>query len=223
METLNKTLNKIINQMIIFDFGEDISSEEYENEFIFNKNKLKRIFHKNEIELNNLFNELLIIYNSKGIIEQFKDEGHKIVIIFDTFVFRLNNSFSSLPFIQKLYTFNNEKHNLEYIYEIRIFEHNFLYISKKYISLNVQDKKLIQDNIDSFKTNICNALNIMKTKFNFYHLDVSMDNIVYENINENEEIKKNFILVDYDMITPVNSKNYHVFRDSVKFLSRCTL
>jgi serine/threonine protein kinase len=92
---------------------------------------------------------------------------------------------------------------IEEIIEIVQCQKSLIIISTKYqnIQSNIQSKKL--------KDDIYKALEEFD-KNNLSHKDVSLDNIVYDNINNN------YVLIDFDMVS--NEYKKHIFRKSFKDL-----
>ena len=148
-----------------------------------------------------IFNNVMMKYltNNTDLILVKCDLG--AIYVFDNFVVKIKPK-SHLTFLKKIKKIKSDF--LEEIIEIVVGELFLIMITKKYSPINY-----IPLDANKLKEDIYSALDDLD-KINLSHKDVSLDNIVYDNINNR------YILIDFDMIS--NEYQKHIYRDSFKNL-----
>jgi hypothetical protein len=147
-----------------------------------------------------IFNSVMLKYISfsSNFINAKCDLGS--VYIFDDIVIKIK----PIEYYEKFIIIKNMNSKyIEEIYEIVKCPKSIIIVSKKYQSLNI----INNINNEKLKKDIYKALNEFD-KIPFSHKDVSLDNIVYDIINDN------YILIDFDMVSTEYQK--HIFRNSFK-------
>lgn len=158
---------KLIEQFYFFDYEEKLGYEDLEEKIkTFYLNKLMKIFNDSLENIGEYFKYFMEKFNSNLNILNYKDEYHKITIIFENCVLRVSHQSEQYYLFKYLMEHNVD--NLEEILDIKVnLESNtFCYVSKKYNIIN--DKSIVDYNVKKFQYDIINALKNLE-KIGYYH------------------------------------------------------
>jgi len=209
-----KYLEKLISQMYLFDF---MKSDNYYNipiseRLIYHK-KLQKLFKMEDKFINYKLKLFAKKYNSNLELSRYIDEGFKITFIFDKYRYCINQS-TELFYLLQILQQRNYTNLIKILdLEIDINTNKFFYVIRNHNP--IIDPSFIKNNIlVTFISNLVKALYDLE-KLGYYHMDVSLDNIVYQ-VDEDENF--NFIITDFDMISSNSKASNHNIRKSVKQL-----
>ena len=211
-----KYLEKLISQMYLFDF---MKSDNYHNipisERLNYHKKLQKLFKMEDKFINHKLKLFAKKYNSNLELSRYIDEGYKITFIFDKYRYCINQSTELFYLLQILQqrNFSNLIKVLEL--DININTNKFFYVIRNYNP--IIDPSFIKNNIlVTFISNLVQALYDLE-KLGYYHMDVSLDNIVYQ-VDDDDNF--NFIITDFDMISSNSKASNHNIRKSIKQLTK---
>lgn len=207
--TLHNSYNNFIMQFIKSEEPDKYSMDIYE----MYKKKVDSLFYNLDEQQITVFLDYItkthgnIVFN-----EGTKYEGHKITIISDNYILRIFSN-SEKNIVIKLYTLYNKikKYNskfIEKILEVDKINENIIYsVYEKYTPITTES--IIKNNLEKqYVDNILNGLQDLK-EIGYYHLDVSVDNSVWDG--------SNFRLIDFDQFKQVDDGtplSTHIFRHS---------
>ena len=200
--------------MYLFDF---MKSDNYHNipisERLNYHKKLQKLFKMEDKFINHKLKLFAKKYNSNLELSRYIDEGYKITFIFDKYRYCINQSTELFYLLQILQqrNFSNLIKVLEL--DININTNKFFYVIRNYNP--IIDPSFIKNNIlVTFISNLVQALYDLE-KLGYYHMDVSLDNIVYQ-VDDDDNF--NFIITDFDMISSNSKASNHNIRKSIKQL-----
>lgn len=209
-----KYLEKLISQMYLFDFMKSYNYDKIPSyEKIIYHKKLQKLFKIEDKFINNKLKEFSKKYNSNLELSIYIDEGYKITFIFEEYIYSINQSMELLNLLQILKQRNYMNLVKVLDLEIDVNSNRYFYIVKKHKTI-IDPSFIKNDTLVTFITNIVQALYDLE-KLGYYHMDVSLDNIVYQ---VDDDGNFNFIITDFDMISSNSKTSNHNIRKSVKQL-----
>jgi hypothetical protein len=213
--TLESSYDDFVKQYIILEFGKYVPEE-----VKYYQDKVNQLFKGlTKTQINKFLNAVIKRYGPLKLNNGTKAEGHKITIISDGYILRINRNSNKYKFNQlfDLYKgiYNNKPKFIEEIIQLGKLTNDIIFsLHTKYTPIT--EEWILQNKLqETFVKNIREGLKELE-KLGYYHSDVSVDNSVWDEDN------KKFRVIDFDMFKSIhdatNGASGHVFRDSFKRL-----
>ena len=210
-----KFYQKLIEQLYFFDYNINTNFSNIPvKEVDFYMNKLHRKFN---IKQDTFDYYMMEFYNIDNNVNTYYDEGNKMTIVFDNYILKISKSIEEYNFMEQIKNKKLDNFIIPEKTHIDIESKSFIYFIKKYNPI-IDSNFIKKDILLKFIVDLNNCIETIEN-FGYYHREISVNNIVYQIIDETKELDYNniiFKLIGYGNLKNNEDKQKHIFRKSVK-------